>query len=32
LVVQDFDGVAVEDADDLASEGGSLRDGKPTEK
>jgi len=32
LVVQDFEGIAGEDADDLASEGGSLSDGKPTEK
>lgn len=32
LVVQDFDGVAVEDGDDGAGEVGSLRDGKPTEK
>jgi hypothetical protein len=32
LVVQDFEGVAVEDADDLGSEVGSLSDGKPTEK
>jgi len=32
LVVQDFEDIAGEDADDLASEGGSLSDGKPTEK
>ena len=32
LVVQDFEGIAGEDADDLASEGGSLSDGKPRGK
>ena len=31
VIVQDFDGVAVEDGGDGASEDGSLRDGKPTE-
>ena len=31
MIVQDFDGVAVEDGGDGASDDGSLRDGKPTE-
>jgi hypothetical protein len=32
LVVQDFEGITGEDADDLASEGSSLSDGNLTEK